>query len=445
MRAFNEAWFRRAPRTASGELSRSSTYFHPLDWVTDWNLLYGPERRRAVPVRRPRRRATRRCAHAIELLGSSGVPSFLGVLKRFGPADPGPLSFPIQGWTLALDVPVGPPQLPSVLDALDELVVDAGGRVYLAKDARLDPARLAAMYPRLDELAAVRARLDPHGVLALGPRPPARDRLRRSSRAGRLRTPTATRRPRRDLGHRARHRGAAVPERVRTVVLAGRSASLLAAAADELRAAGATEVETVRFDAREPTSAPDTVAACLEAAGGPVDLVVVAVGALGDQERDEDDAARALEVVEGQLRWPVAALAALRGRLVAQGTGRILVVSSVAGVRVRRVNYLYGGAKAGLDATCIGMAESLRGTGVALQVLRPGFVRSKMTEGRDEAPFTTDVDAVADVAVAGLSTEATVLWSPPRCATSSARSRCSPSPCGAACRADRAYGETVYS
>ncbi len=86
-------------------------------------------------------------------------------------------------------------------------------------------------------------------------------------------------------------------ERVRTVVLAGRSESLLAAASDELTGAGATRVETVRFDARVPAQAPDTVAACLEAAGGPVDLVVVAVGALGDQDRDEDDAARALDVV----------------------------------------------------------------------------------------------------------------------------------------------------
>jgi decaprenylphospho-beta-D-erythro-pentofuranosid-2-ulose 2-reductase len=202
-------------------------------------------------------------------------------------------------------------------------------------------------------------------------------------------------------------------ERVRTVVLAGRSESLLEAAADELRGAGATEVTTVRFDARQPELAADTVAACLEAAGGPVDLVVLAVGALGDQELDEDDAARAVEVATATYLWPLAALTALRGRLVAQGTGRILVLSSVAGVRARRVNYLYGGAKAGLDATCIGMAESLRGTGVALQLLRPGFVHTKMTEGRSAPPFATDADAVADTAVAGLATGATVLWSPP--------------------------------
>jgi decaprenylphospho-beta-D-erythro-pentofuranosid-2-ulose 2-reductase len=201
-------------------------------------------------------------------------------------------------------------------------------------------------------------------------------------------------------------------ERVRTVVLAGRSEALLEAAAGECRAAGATEVATVRFDANAPLSAPDTVAACLEAAGGPVDLVIVAVGALGDQVLDEDDAVRALEVVHATYAWPVAALTSLRGHLVAQGTGRVLVLSSVAAVRVRRANYLYGGAKAGLDATCVGMAESLRGTGASLQILRPGFVRSKMTEGKPEAPFATDVDAVADDAVAGLSSTAMIIWSP---------------------------------
>ena len=201
-------------------------------------------------------------------------------------------------------------------------------------------------------------------------------------------------------------------ERARTVVLAGRNGSLLDEASAALREAGATSIPVVMFDAGEPSTAAGTVEACLSAAGGPVDLVIVAVGALGDQSLDEDDAARTLELVNATYAWPVAALSALRGRLVAQGTGRILVLSSVAGVRVRRANYLYGGAKAGLDATCVGMAESLRGTGVSLQVLRPGFVRSKMTAGRPDAPFATDVDAVADVAVAGLSSGDQVLWSP---------------------------------
>jgi decaprenylphospho-beta-D-erythro-pentofuranosid-2-ulose 2-reductase len=202
-------------------------------------------------------------------------------------------------------------------------------------------------------------------------------------------------------------------ERARTVVLAGRDQPLLEAAGAELREAGATHVATVSFDAADPHGAAATIDECLAAAGGPVDLVIVAVGALGDQAADEDDAARSLDVVTATYTWPIVALSALRGRLVAQGTGRILVLSSVAGVRVRRANYLYGGAKAGLDATCVGMAESLRGTGVSLQILRPGFVRSKMTAGRPDAPLATDVDAVADVAVAGLSSGEPVLWSPP--------------------------------
>ncbi len=201
--------------------------------------------------------------------------------------------------------------------------------------------------------------------------------------------------------------------RVERVVLAGRSAARLRAAADELEAAGARSTALVEFSASEPELAGDAVAAALEAAGGPVDLVVVAVGALGDQSRDEDDPAGTLDTITTTYTWPVVALSALRGPMVAQGTGRIVVLSSAAGARVRRANYLYGGAKAGLDATCIGLAESLRGTGASLQVVRPGFVRTKMTAGMPEAPLTTDVDAVVDVVVAGLRTDRMVLWSPP--------------------------------
>jgi len=110
--------------------------------------------------------------------------------------------------------------------------------------------------------------------------------------------------------------------------------------------------------------------------------------------------------------WPVAALAEIRQRLVAQGSGRILVYSSVAAIRVRRDNYLYAGAKAGLDRFCEGLADSLVDTGVSIQIVRPGMVRTKMTTGMKDVPFTTSVDECADNIVKGLGTSAGVITSP---------------------------------
>ncbi len=165
IRAFNEVWFRSAPRRREGEEQSLGAFFHPLDGVEDWNRLYG--RRGFVQYQFAVADAKAECVvRAIDRLSSSGVPSFLAVLKRFGPANHSMMSFPISGWTLALDLPVGPSALPEVLDDLDEMVIDAGGRVYLAKDARLSPEAVRVMYPRLPEFLAVKNRVDPRHQLA---------------------------------------------------------------------------------------------------------------------------------------------------------------------------------------------------------------------------------------------------------------------------------------
>jgi decaprenylphospho-beta-D-ribofuranose 2-oxidase len=163
VRAFNAAYFRRAPREERGRLERATGFFHPLDAVRAWNRLYGPQGfvqyQLVVPPR-----AHDALRTAIERLGAAGAPSFLAVLKRFGPGR-GPISFPAAGWTLALDVPVATPGLAPLLDGLDELVAAVGGRVYLGKDARLRPELLGAMYPDLSDWRRVCAELDPEGRL----------------------------------------------------------------------------------------------------------------------------------------------------------------------------------------------------------------------------------------------------------------------------------------
>ena len=165
VRAFNEMWYRKAPRARQGELQTIPTYFHPLDLIGDWNRVYGGQGflqyqfvvpYDAVDVMRT----------IIERLVAAQLPIFMTVLKRFGPGNPAPLSFPAEGWQLAIDIGVARRGVAELLAGFDRLVLDAGGRHYLAKDGALGPEAFARGYPRLAEWQAVRRRVDPAGVWA---------------------------------------------------------------------------------------------------------------------------------------------------------------------------------------------------------------------------------------------------------------------------------------
>jgi decaprenylphospho-beta-D-ribofuranose 2-oxidase len=163
--AANEVWYRKAPKSRVGEIQTINKFFHPLDGIRNWNRVYGPGGFRQYQYVIPfgAEDAVRR---SFAMISAAHAPSFVTVLKRFGAADPGLLSFPAPGWTLALDFPARTPRLEPLLNALDRLVVEHGGRVYLAKDSRVSAATLEQMYPRLEEFRKIRAELDPAGLLA---------------------------------------------------------------------------------------------------------------------------------------------------------------------------------------------------------------------------------------------------------------------------------------
>lgn len=197
----------------------------------------------------------------------------------------------------------------------------------------------------------------------------------------------------------------------RTVILAARRSGELAEESAAVRAAGAGAVHTVEFDADDTASHPALLEK-IAAEHGPLGVVVLVFGVLGDQARAEHDPAHALAVVHTDYLAQVSVLTTVATLLRAQGSGQIVVFSSVAGVRVRRANYVYGSAKAGLDGFACGLGDALHGSGVHLLLVRPGFVIGRMTEGMDPAPFSSTPDQVAEAVERGLRRRAETVWVP---------------------------------
>ncbi|MFI6979683.1 decaprenylphospho-beta-D-erythro-pentofuranosid-2-ulose 2-reductase [Embleya sp. NPDC050154] len=202
---------------------------------------------------------------------------------------------------------------------------------------------------------------------------------------------------------------AMVAERVRRVVLAGRPSAALDAAAEELRGLGAS-VEVVGFDAAETDDHEKTIDEVF--AAGDIDVVLLAFGVLGDQEADEKSPAAAARVAQVNYVGGVSAGLAAANALSRQGHGALAVISSVAGERARKSNFIYGSTKAGLDAFAQGLGDKLHGTGVHVMIVRPGFVRTRMTEGLPDAPLATTPEVVAEAIVKGLRRKSSVVWVP---------------------------------
>jgi len=181
-------------------------------------------------------------------------------------------------------------------------------------------------------------------------------------------------------------------------------------AVEQMKRAGAKSVTVVDFDALEPASHPAVIDACF--ASGDVDVAIVAFGLLGDAEDLWQNQTKAVQIAEINYTAAVSVGVLLGAKMRDQGFGRIIAMSSAAGERVRRSNFVYGSTKAGLDGFYLGLGEALREYGVGVLVIRPGQVRTRMSAHVKEAPLTVDKEYVAELAVTASAKGKDLVWAP---------------------------------
>ena len=199
--------------------------------------------------------------------------------------------------------------------------------------------------------------------------------------------------------------------RLRTVILAGRDVEALGRTAERLRSLGAATVEVEHFDALDATAHDDLVNRIFDRHDN-IDVVLAAFGVLGDQALAEESNDEAVRIAATNYVGVMTACLPAARRLREQGNGVLVVLSSVAGERARRANFVYGSSKAGADAFAQGLGDAVHGSGARVLIVRPGFVRSSMTSGLDEAPMACTPDAVAEAIVAGIGSRAEIIHVP---------------------------------
>lgn len=202
-----------------------------------------------------------------------------------------------------------------------------------------------------------------------------------------------------------------VASRCKKVLLGVRSPASATSTINRLRSAG-VDADTIVFDALDPASHAKVIDAAAERIGD-LDMIILAFGVLGEQSEFNADPVAAAQAASANYVGAVSSGLAAAAKMRTQGHGAILAITSVAGVRARADNFVYGSTKAGMDAFAQGLGDSLIGSGARCVVVRPGFVHTRMTEGMKPAPFATTPDKIADAVMAGLQKNKEIIWAPP--------------------------------
>ena len=412
VKVFNALYWRKLGRR--GRTSHIGSYekvFYPLDAIGLWNRVYGPRGFYQFQCVVPLDRAQDTVAALLDRISRSGQGSVLSVLKLFGPlASPGLLSFPAPGATLALDFANRGARTRALLAQLEHMVAEAGGRLYPAKDGVMAAATFRQGYPGLAQFVpcidprftssfARRVAIAPVSGLegrcmSESPSPSRTVAIFGASSA----IATAVARRYAETGHR--------------LVLAGRDAAAFAALEADLAVRGAPAIAVLQADFAQLDSLPALAGAAWDRFGG-LDVALIAYGTMAGQAEAERDAATTVAMFTVNLTGTAVLLNELANRFQSRGQGTIAAITSVAGDRGRKSNYVYGAAKGGLQRLLEGLRHRLASAGVAVVDIRPGFVATKMTAHLDRSsPLWATPDRVAADIVRAIGAQRAVCYTP---------------------------------
>lgn len=412
VRVFNAAYWRKlGPRGRTRRVGSYEGVFYPLDGIGHWNRVYGPGGFYQFQCQVPPGNAQDTIAALLSVIAESGQASMLSVLKLFGDkSSPGMLSFPAPGATLALDFGNRGASTRALLMRLEQIVVRAGGRLYAAKDALMAPATFRAGYPAL---ARFQPHIDPRfssnfarrvGLVStalpegsLGSRDdPATPTVAIFGATSGIATAVARRYA--ETGHR--------------LVLVGRDATALAVLRADLAGLGAPATEVLEADFTRLETLPALATAAWERFGF-LDVALLAYGTMAPQDDAEKDPAVAAAMLTLNFASPAILLDELANRFESRGRGAMAAITSVAGDRGRKSNYVYGSAKGGLQVFLEGLRHRLATGDVTVTDIRPGFVATRMTAHLDRSgPLWATPDRVAGDIIAAIAAGRAVRYTP---------------------------------